>query len=176
MRVTASIRPADPGDCQALAHLAERTFRETFIDDFAVPYSPADLAVFVPQAYGVPAWARTLADPAYASWIAEEGGEPIGYATAGPCTLPYAEADRTHGELKRLYLRRDARGSGLGPRLMDQAVAWLERDGPRPIWIGVWSGNVRAQRFYARYGFAKFGEHTFPVGEWRDQEFALRRG
>ena len=59
---------------------------------------------------------------------------------------------------------------------MELALEWLERDGPRPLWIGVWSGNLKAQRFYARYGFERFGEHTFPVGGWLDQEVALRRG
>ena len=42
--------------------------------------------------------------------------------------------------------------------------------------IGVWSENHKALRLYARYGFARFGEHVFPVGRWLDREFALRRG
>ena len=53
--------------------------------------------------------------------------------------------------------------------------AWLEKDGPRTLWIGVWSENLGAQRFYARYGFHKVGEYEFPVGETRDREFILRR-
>jgi RimJ/RimL family protein N-acetyltransferase len=58
---------------------------------------------------------------------------------------------------------------------MDAAMEWLERDGPRPLWISVWSENLGAQRFYARYGFAYAGEYEFPVGEQRDREFMFRR-
>ncbi len=174
--MSASIRRAILADRDALSRLAEQTFHETFVEDLAVPYPQADLAAFVPATYGVQAWDRTLRDHAHATWIAEADGEASGYAVAGPCALPYAEAEPEHGELKRLYVRRAAQGTGLGWRLMDQALAWLERDGPRPVWVGVWSGNLRAQRFYARHGFARFGEHEFPVGAWRDREFALRRG
>ena len=46
----------------------------------------------------------------------------------------------------------------------------------RRLWIGVWSKNFGAQRFYERLGFAKVGEYEFPVGQTRDQEFILSRG
>ena len=46
----------------------------------------------------------------------------------------------------------------------------------RDLWIGVWSQNFGAQRFYARYGFGKVGDYEFPVGRVRDHEFILRRG
>jgi ribosomal protein S18 acetylase RimI-like enzyme len=46
---------------------------------------------------------------------------------------------------------------------------------PPDIWIGVWSENLGAQRFYARRGFEKVGEYGFPVGKTLDHEFILRR-
>ena len=39
--MTATIRPAHPRDTAALARLKLATFRETFIDGFAIPYPPA---------------------------------------------------------------------------------------------------------------------------------------
>ena len=55
-------------------------------------------------------------------------------------------------------------------------LAWLERDGQRQLWIGVWSENHGAQRLYARHGFAQVGTYEFVVGQTRDHEFILRRG
>jgi ribosomal protein S18 acetylase RimI-like enzyme len=78
------------------------------------------------------------------------------------------------GELWRLYLRQDAQGSGLGGRLLNLALDWLQAPGRR-LWIGVWSENFGAQRLYARYGFAKVGEYEFSVGNSRDREFILAR-
>ena len=161
--MTACIRRAALTDRDTLSRLSEETFRQSFIEDFAIPYPQEDLAVYVPRTYGVQAWTSTLSDPACATWIAQAaGGEGLGYATAGPCTLPYPQADPAHGELKRLYLRREAQGRGLGRRLMEEALAWLEREGRRPVWIGVWSGNLRAQRFYARYGFENSASTNSP--------------
>jgi ribosomal protein S18 acetylase RimI-like enzyme len=42
-------------------------------------------------------------------------------------------------------------------------------------WLGVWSGNLKAQRLYAAYGFERVGGYAFPVGRWRDDEFIMRR-
>ena len=94
---------------------------------------------------------------------------------AGPCGLPHPGVAPGDGELKRLYLVRDHQGGGNGTRMMDAAMDWLLRDGPRTLWVGVWSQNVGAQRFYARHGFAKVGEYLFPVGHTNDLEFILRR-
>jgi ribosomal protein S18 acetylase RimI-like enzyme len=41
--------------------------------------------------------------------------------------------------------------------------------------LSVWSGNEGAQRFYARYGFAKVADVTFRVGEQVDHEFLFSR-
>ena len=43
------------------------------------------------------------------------------------------------------------------------------------MWIGVWSENHGARRFYARHGFKKVGEYGFHVGDTIDQEYILRR-
>jgi ribosomal protein S18 acetylase RimI-like enzyme len=59
--------------------------------------------------------------------------------------------------------------------LLKTALDWLEKDGPRTLWIGVWSENFGAQKLYERMGFVKAGEYFFPVGEVRDLEFVLRR-
>jgi ribosomal protein S18 acetylase RimI-like enzyme len=169
------IRRAKPEDAAALARLGEATFRETFLDGFAIPYPAEDLAAFVPGAYGVPVFETMLADPGHAVWLAEVEGRAAAYCVVGPCGLPHPDARRNHGELKRLYVARDYQGLGLGRQLFDLALDWLgDQDGP--AWIGVWSGNLKAQRFYAHAGFVKAGEYEFPVGSWRDQEFILRLG
>ena len=164
------LRRATDADAQALAEIGEFTFVETF----GHMYSPRDLADFLaseqsPERYR--AWAR---DDRYALWIAESGDRVLGFALAGPCTLPHAEVTPECGELKRIYLRREAQGSGLGGRMLAAALDWLTKPG-RDLWIGVWSENFGAQRLYQRHGFEKVGTYYFEVGEQRDFEFILRR-
>ena len=108
-------------------------------------------------------------------WLLELDGEAVGHAAAGPCGLPHPDVKPGDGELKRLYLIKTQQSCGWGSRLLETALAWLEHEGPRTLWLGVWSENFGAQRFYARYGFEKAGEYLFPVGDTQDLEFILRR-
>ncbi len=165
------IRRATPADAATLAELGAATFIETF----GHLYTPEDLQAFLDESHTVAAYAKVLADPGYALWLAEVDGRAIGYAQAGRCGLPHAEVRPEDGELKRLYVRADAQNSGSGRALMDAAMAWLLADGPRQLWLSVWSENFGAQRFYARYGFAFTGEYAFIVGTQRDREFMYRR-
>jgi ribosomal protein S18 acetylase RimI-like enzyme len=168
----ATIRRAVPADAAAIAAIGAETFAETF----ANLYPPEDLATFLAEAHGEARARADLADPAKALWLAEDGGEVIGYALAGPCHLPHSEVTGACGELERIYLKAGRQGGGIGARLFAEAMAWLERDGPRRIWIGVWSENHGAQRFYARHGFEVVGTYAFVVGRTRDHEFIMRRG
>ena len=110
------------------------------------------------------------------TWVAERGGRLIGYAQVGPCKLPHPDASPDHGEIYQLYLCGDAQGLGLGRQLLAIALGPLETGRPGPIWLGVWSGNAKAQRVYDKAGFEKVGNYQFPVGDnWVDEEFIYRR-
>ena len=169
------IRPAVPADVERLAALKLETFRETFIDGFAIPYPPGDLAIFETASYTRDAVAAELADPGRQNWVAEAEGCLLGYAQVGPCKLPHAEASTTHGELYQVYVRGEAQGTGLGKQLLDVALGHLAATRPGPVWLGVWSGNHKAQAVYRKIGFEKVGDYQFPVGAWRDEEFIFRR-
>ncbi len=170
------VRPATAADAGALAALKLETFRETFLQGgFAIPYPPADLAAFEAASYAPDAVAREIADPAHATWVAEGPKGLCGYAHVGPCKLPHPAATEEAGELYQLYIRRSAQGTGLGRRLLDTALDHLAATRPGPIWLGVWSGNVKAQGVYLARGFRKVGQYAFPVGAWRDHEHIFRR-
>ena len=165
------IRRATPADAATLSALGA----ETFVEAFGHLYAPEDLHAFLEESHSPRAYATALSDPAYAAWLAQLDGVPIGYAQAGPARLPHADVRPGDGELKRLYLLRRAQNGGTGRALMDAAMAWLLQDGPRTLWVSVWSENPGAQRFYARYGFGYAGEYAFIVGRQRDREFIYRR-
>ncbi|HEY2359175.1 MAG TPA: GNAT family N-acetyltransferase [Phenylobacterium sp.] len=165
------IRRAGSADAPALAAIGAQTFTETF----GHLYPPADLAGFLAEAYSLERTRADLADPAKASWLVEADGRVAGYALAGPCALPHQDVTADCGELKRLYLLKPWQNGGLGARLFAETIAWLQTGNPRTIWIGVWSENYGAQRFYARHGFEKAGEYDFKVGQTVDREYIYRR-
>ena len=165
------IRRAEPADADALAEIGAVTFVETF----AHLYPEDDLRGFLAEAYGL---ARTQADldhPQKASWLVEDEGRVVGYATAGISDLPHPEVGPKSFELKRFYMLKTCQNGGIGGRLWTVVLDWMLAQDPADLWIGVWSENHGAQRFYGRHGFEKVGEYGFKVGKTTDQEFILRR-
>lgn len=172
-----TVRFATLADVPELSALAQRTFVETFVEELGVPYPKADLEHHLEHAYGLAATERLVRDPALLFQVVQppEAGL-VAYVLAGACQLPHPEARPTHGELRRLYVAHQHHGLGYGRLLMHAAFGWLEERFEPPTWIGVWSGNLKAQAIYQRYGFEKVGEYDYPVGAWLDHELILRRG
>jgi ribosomal protein S18 acetylase RimI-like enzyme len=165
-----SIRRATPADAEALARIG----RETFAETFGHLYPPEDLAAFLDEAHGLDRVRGDLEGPETAVWLAIFEGAPVGYVLAGPCALPHPEVRAEDGEIKRLYLSARAQNGGLGGALFDAAMRWLRESARAVVWIGVWSGNHGAQRFYERRGFRRVGGYGFRVGAVVDDEFILR--
>lgn len=172
----AVIRPARDADAEALGVLGRQTFIDTFVDGFAIPYPVDDLTAFLDASFSVDAIRSKLTEPGAAWWVADRDGELLAFANTGPNTLPHPDAKPSHAELRRLYVAKAAQGLGLGTKLLAVALDWMETHTDGPLWIGVWSGNLKAQKLYAAYGFGKAGEYQYPVGTWLDDEFILRRG
>lgn len=170
------IRPAVDADAAALGALGRETFIDTFVAGFGIPYPAEDLAAFLDASFNAGAIRAKLNEPGAAWWVAERDGELLAFANTGPNTLPHPDARPSHAELRRLYVAKSAQGLGLGTKLLAVALDWMETHTHGPLWIGVWSGNLKAQKLYAAYGFEKAGGYRYPVGRWLDDEFILRRG
>jgi ribosomal protein S18 acetylase RimI-like enzyme len=173
-----TLRPATPQDVPALSALG----RDSFVNKFGHLYRPEDLAAFLDGTHSQATVAAELAHPERSYRLAEIDGALAGYCKLGiPSTLAAHVANTPHAaarpiEIKQLYTAPGMTGQGIGARLMDWAMDEARAYGADAIQLSVYSGNADAQRFYARYGFAKAADITFPVGEQIDEEFlfALR--
>ena len=171
-----AIRAATADDAPALAVLGRATFIETFVAGFGIPYPPEDLEPFLEDTFSEATTRARLTDGRHHYWVAEGDGGILGFANTGRCGLPHPDAQASHAELHRLYVSKAAQGLGVGTALLRVALEWMEANSDGPLWIGVWSGNLKAQKLYAAWGFRKAGEYQYPVGAWRDDGFILRRG
>ena len=198
------IRRATPADAEALSTLSRECFTQTFghlyapgdlsafLDEAYAPdvlraeladheratwllvEGPPDEAVAASRTPS-PADHPRAPQPGDETTASSACREPIGYVTACPALLPHPDVAPGDGEIQRLYILQGHQGGGRGTLLLKTALEWLERDGPRTLWIGVWSENYGAQRFYARHGFEVVGEYSFMVGDHADREFITRR-
>lgn len=155
---------AVPADVPALAALASATFRETFGHLYSHDDLEAHLAAKCSEAF----FSAALEEPDTHILIAWEGSEPVGYIKWGALELPADAPPPGSREIHRLYVVASHQRSGLGRRLMEQAMLACA-DAPA-IYLGVWEHNHKAQRFYAGYGFTHAGEHAYPVGTQIDRD------
>ena len=167
-----TISRARRAEAPQLAKLAATTF----IDTFGHLYRPEDLQAFLSNSRSEQRYLRMIEDARMGLWVAgPDPGAPIGYAVVGPCKLPVEGLESTAGEVQELYVRSDCHGQQIGTRLLAVALDWLAAERFSPLYVGVWSENLGAQRLYGRYGFEKVGEYGFAVGDHVDREFILKR-
>lgn len=167
-----TLRGATEADIPALSRLAS----DSFIDKFGQMYSAKDLADFLAESMSEVAIAHELANPARLYRLASRGDALSAYCKLGlVCGFP--EHARGHNvlELKQLYTAPGQMGGGIGTLLMDWAMDTFAARGADEVQLSVWSGNEGAQKFYARYGFAKIADITFRVGEQLDEEFLFAK-
>jgi ribosomal protein S18 acetylase RimI-like enzyme len=166
------LRPATPADAAALADLGERSF----VAKFGHMYSAEDLANFLAESHSEAKIAKEIADPELRVMLAEADGKLLGFCKlVMACGWPEHARGAQVIELKQLYTDPEATGQGIGTRLMDWALDVAGEHEADEVQLSVWSGNDGAQKFYARYGFAKVADIHFMVGEQRDEEFLFAR-
>lgn len=137
--MTAVVRIAEPRDAFAVAALTMQDDRETgatirpgFLDEFA------------------DAW---LADRARVTFVSEApDGRPLGLVTAAVVTkLPSSRRPTARWlHLSLLFVSADARGQGLGARLLDALIGWAKEHDVTRIQL---NADPKARSLYERAGF-----------------------
>ena len=165
------IRLAETEDAAALSALG----RATFTGAFGFLYKPEDLSLFFDKNHSVDVYAQRLSDPARRVWVLE-GDEKIllGYASVGPCGLPVPNMPERAGELERFYIRHGHQGGGYGGRMLELALAWLDKQ-YEYTYLSVFYANHGAQRLYKRFGFRIIHEYRYMVGNQADPEYIMER-
>jgi GNAT superfamily N-acetyltransferase len=139
-----ALRAAEPTDAEALARLrfAFRTGLE----------APAESeAAFLARCR--PWMAARLASAAWRSWVLERNGELVGTVWLHfleKLPNPVAEPE-WHGYISSLFVRPEARGNGLGSRLLRAALEECDRRGCDAVLL--WP-TPRSRSLYRRHGFA----------------------
>jgi len=133
------IRLATPDDVHEIAQFQTDVWNETYRGLVSDDYL-AGTTVDVREAR----WGSRIRAGERSVFLAREAGRLDGVASAGARRDGGAEPTL---ELMSLYVRVEARGSGLGSRLLQEAI---KRE---PAVLYVFEGNSGAIRFYRRHTF-----------------------
>ena len=150
--------------------------REAFEDTFAKHYEVDPFAAFLDASYGaVGRMQRDLTDPSVQWHLASAASKVVGYAKLLPLRAPALNPLPGAMELEQLYVLRAWHGSGVAVQLMDWAIATASSAGAPELYLTVFDHNVRAKRFYTRFGFIEVGRCTFTLGSRVDDDRVWRK-
>lgn len=167
MKIT--IRPITNNDVAILAAIAKQTFYDTFTGTC----TEADMQSFLEEYFNETQLAKEVGNPDDLYFFAEADGTPVGYIRfmEDYSSLPLMKQWKSL-ELKRIYVLKEYHGLGIAQRLMDFMMDYAIKNEYKAVWLGVWEHNVRAQKFYEKYGFKNSGHtHDFPIGSTPQTDF-----
>jgi ribosomal protein S18 acetylase RimI-like enzyme len=149
----------------------------TFLDGFAGVLPGEAMVAHAAKHHVAEVYAGYLKRPEVAAWLAvtRNGGAPVGYAMVTSPELPEETMREGDLELKRIYALSRFHGTGVAQQLMETAVGEAEARGAKRVTLGVYAGNARALRFYARNGFRQIGTRRFKVGLLVCDDFVMGR-
>jgi ribosomal protein S18 acetylase RimI-like enzyme len=156
-----TVRTATNKDALVIADLS----RETFYNAFASANTKADMDKFMNEVFTREKLMAELDLPNNIFLLAFNGDEVAGYARLRDKSIPETTLGTDNIlEIVRIYAVSSETGKGTGSVLMNESIARARKKNREYIWLGVWEKNERAIRFYERFGFKKFGEHDFILG------------
>lgn len=167
------IRQANLDDAAVLAEIGWQSFHTAFADHPA--NHPEDMRIYMNEAFGVETIAEDLraADTIYL--IAEIKRKAAAYAKIKFDSREKCVAGEKTLEICRLYALDEFIGKGCGRALMLEVFRIAEQRNCDCIWLGVWEFNFRAQKFYAKFGFEKCGEHIFQLGRDPQTDWIMQK-
>ena len=174
-------RLVEPKDLYQLVEIA----CTTFIDSFAEQNEPTTFYAYVEQAFAPEQLEKELHTEGSLFYFIEYDNHIIGYFKINTNKSP-SQTDRPHfyfdfsayhslemTELERIYLKKEFQGKGLAPEIMQFIEDDARQRNNQYLWLGVWSLNPKAIRYYEKCGFKTFGEHIFQIGDDAQTDYLM---
>jgi len=160
MQIT--IRRATLADTVTLSAIS----RQTFYDTFTGTCTNEDMQLFLEDYFNLKQVQAELNNKNDYYYLAETDGRVAGYLRFMEDYVNFPVMKRWKSlELKRIYVIKEFQGKGVAQQLMDHTLQYAKENNYQVVWLGVWEHNLRAQKFYEKYGFVNSGHtHYFPIG------------
>ncbi|PWK62896.1 GNAT family N-acetyltransferase [Roseicyclus mahoneyensis] len=162
------IRAAHAIEAERLARLHVAVWRDTYGH-----IAPPEAYRLLDETRRLPYWRATLAsgEPTTGAMLAERSGDILGLVSFGSPSQPALSGAV---EIKHLYVLAQARGAGLGARLLLGALDHFRGLGLPDACLAVVAANTRARTFYAAMGGTETGAFIDAGPLWRSENVIVR--
>ena len=157
------------------AELIAEMSRQTFYDSFAKDNMKENMDKFMTEQFSKESLMKEVGAERNIFLLAYEAGEPVGYVRMRENNIPPELGTDKAIEVARIYAVQTAIGKGVGRVLMEKCIDTAREKNHHTIWLGVWEHNQRAIDFYTRWGFEKFADHDFILGNDVQKDWLMKK-
>lgn len=165
------IREATIDDAALIADLS----RQTFYDSFAADNTKENMDRFMNETFTRESLMKEVGAAGNIFLLAEQDGEVIGYVRLREMKNPLLKEGGAAMEIARIYAVQSSIGKGVGSALMKHCIEVAKQKKVHVIWLGVWEHNHKAIAFYTKWGFERFSEHVFMLGEDAQTDWLMKK-
>lgn len=165
------IRTATREDAEMIADVSHQTFYDAFIAD----NRPEDMEKFLTQQFTKGKLILEVGSSECTFLLAYQGEELAGYVKLRDARVPRSVGSIRALEIARLYALTEWIGKGAGKVLMQASIDQAQAMGKDTVWLGVWEKNQRAIDFYTKWGFEKFDENDFLLGDDLQRDWLMKK-
>ena len=166
-----TIRHANKQDAELIADMS----RQTFYDTFADVNTKENMDKFMNEQFTFEKLINEVGTPGNIFLLAYDGDQPVGYVRIRENNNPPSLGSHNAIEIARIYATSNAIGKGIGKALMQKAIEIAQAGKREFAWLGVWEKNQRAIDFYIKWGFEKFDEHDFILGDDVQKDWLMKK-
>lgn len=146
-------RRANTDDANLIAVLGSTTFYEAYFEQDI----PSALANYILDSFSPAQIMKEIEEPGSEFLILILDEKAVGYAKLRQNPQAPGVNSGNSIELQRFYLVERVWGTGLAETLLDHVLARANERGFDTLWLGVWTENKRARKFYEKHGFTDTG-------------------
>lgn len=164
-------RYATKEDAVLIADLSRQTFYETFAEQ----NTAENMQLFLDHQFTRGKLIMEVGAPENTFLLAYVNDEVAGYAKLKEGKKPGLIKHTKALEIARLYACKNMIGKGVGRLLMQQSINIAVERNMDMAWLGVWEKNETAIKFYTKWGFKKFDEHQFVLGNDVQNDWLMKK-
>lgn len=105
--------------------------------------------------------------PRHGYFVVERGGQLVG----GAGIAPLAGGDPSVCELRKMYFLPEARGHGLGQKLLRKCLGFAKEAGYQLCYLETLTGMDQAQKLYEKLGFGRIPKSMGSTGHFGCNRF-----
>ena len=165
------IRFTTADDAELIADISRRTFHETF----GYVNTKENMDKFMNEQFTKEALLKEVTAPGNIFLLAYVENEVKGYMRMRESKKPDELENVNAIEIARIYACTKDIGKGVGSALMKKGIEVAKENGKQIIWLAVWPNNQRAIEFYIKWGFEKFAEQDFILGNDVQRDWLMKK-